>query len=45
MLMASNTDIAPWTVIKSDNKKSARLNCIRHILSKFNYERKTEDKI
>jgi polyphosphate kinase len=36
MLMASNTDIAPWTVIKSDNKKKARLNCIKHILSNVN---------
>src|SRR5574344_1926799 len=28
MLMASNTEIAPWMVIRSDNKKKARLNCI-----------------
>ena len=45
MLMASNTDIAPWTVIRSDNKKAARLNCIKHILLNVNYERKTDDKI
>ena len=45
MLMASNTDIAPWTVIRSDNKKAARLNCIKYILSHVNYERKTDDKI
>ena len=45
MLMASNTDIAPWTVIRSDNKKAARLNCIKYILSHIDYERKTEDKI
>jgi polyphosphate kinase len=43
MLMASNTDIAPWTVIKSDNKKRARLNCIRHILSHVNYANKTDE--
>ena len=44
MLMASNTDIAPWTVIKSDNKKRARLNCIRYILSNVHYHNKIEDK-
>ena len=44
MLMASNTDNAPWTIIKSDDKKRARLNCIRHILSNLEYEKKTESK-
>jgi polyphosphate kinase 2 len=44
MLMASNTDIAPWIVIKSDNKKRARLNCIRYILSNVHYHNKIEDK-
>lgn len=37
MLMASNTDIAPWTIVRSDNKKQARLNCIKYILSKVEY--------
>ena len=45
MLMASNTELAPWMVIKSDNKKSARLNCIRHILSNIEYADKTKDDI
>ena len=45
MLMASNTDIAPWIVIRSDDKKKARLNCIRHILSNIDYEKKTNDDI
>jgi polyphosphate kinase len=45
MLMASNTDIAPWAVIKSDNKKKARLNCIKHILSNVNYANKTNDNL
>jgi polyphosphate kinase 2 len=44
MLMASNTDIAPWTVIKSDDKKRARLNCIRYLLSNIEYKKKTEEK-
>lgn len=43
MLMASNTDIAPWTIVKSDDKRNARLNCIRYILSNIEYENKTKD--
>lgn len=33
------TDIkqAPWYVVPSDDKRTARLNCISHILSQFNY--------
>ena len=44
MLMASNTDNAPWTIIKSDDKKRARLNCIRHILLNIEYKNKIEEK-
>ena len=44
MLMASNTDIAPWIIIKSDDKKRARLNCIRHILLNIEYKNKIEEK-
>ncbi len=45
MLMSSNTDIAPWTVIRSDNKKKARINCIKHILNHVVYPEKIEDEI
>ena len=45
MLMSSNTDIAPWTVIRSDNKKKARINCIKHILSNVEYPSKEEEKL
>ncbi len=45
MLMASNTDIAPWTVIRSDNKKLARLNCIKYILSQVQYPDKVESEL
>lgn len=37
MLMASNTDSCPWTIIRSDNKKRARINCIKHILNRVDY--------
>jgi polyphosphate kinase 2 len=45
MLMASNTDIAPWTVIRSDNKKLARLNCIKYILTNVTYTDKVESEL
>ena len=44
MLMASNTDISPWTIVKSDDKKRARINCIKHILSHVNYPNKIDKK-
>jgi hypothetical protein len=25
--------VAPWTIVRSDNKKLARLNCMKHLLS------------
>jgi len=37
MLSATHTDAAPWTIVKSDNKKRARINCIKHILSFVKY--------
>ena len=40
MLNETNRTISPWTIIRSDNKKKARLNCIRYILSKVEYDNK-----
>ena len=40
MLMSSNEDISPWTVVRSDNKKKARINCIKHILKNLEYTNK-----
>jgi polyphosphate kinase 2 len=42
MLLASHTEFAPWTVIRSDDKKKARINTIKHILNHFNYPDKIE---
>ena len=33
MLMVTDTPHAPWHIVRSDDKKSARLNCIAHLLS------------
>lgn len=38
MLTETNRTIAPWTIIRSDDKKLARLNCIKHILYNLKYE-------
>jgi polyphosphate kinase 2 len=38
MLNETNRTLAPWTIIRSDNKKLARLNAIKHILSNINYD-------
>jgi len=45
--MFNYTDIkqAPWWVVEADDKKTARLNCISHLLSLFEYEDLTPDPI
>ncbi len=42
MLSATHTDVAPWTVIKSDSKKKARINTIKHILNFVEYPDKID---
>ncbi|MCP6689957.1 polyphosphate kinase 2 [Pseudomonas donghuensis] len=37
MFFHTDTADAPWTVIKSDDKKRARINCIRHFLHSLDY--------
>ncbi len=45
MFFYTDTADAPWTIIKSDDKKRARLNCMRHFLSTLNYDGKNETTI
>ena len=40
MFLTTDTSFAPWTVIKSDDKKRARINAMRFILSRLNYANK-----
>ena len=40
MFFFTDTADAPWTIIKSDDKKRARLNCMRHFLSTLPYPNK-----
>jgi polyphosphate kinase 2 len=44
MLSATHTESAPWTVVKSDNKKKARINAIKHILNFVDYPNKIDSK-
>jgi hypothetical protein len=38
MLEATDTDFVPWYVVRSDDKKRARLNLVSHFLSLIPYE-------
>ncbi|HTO82119.1 MAG TPA: polyphosphate kinase 2 [Methylomirabilota bacterium] len=44
MLAASDTEAAPWFILRSDDKKRARLNGIAHILDRIPYKRIKKDK-
>ncbi len=45
MFEATSTSFAPWYVAISDDKKRARLNGIKHILSKIPYEKVKREKV
>jgi polyphosphate kinase 2 len=39
----TDIDIAPWTTVKSNDKKRARLNAMRYFLSRFDYDGRNAD--
>jgi polyphosphate kinase 2 (PPK2 family) len=45
MLDATDTDWAPWHILRSDDKKKARLNCIHHILKVIPYKKVEIEKV
>jgi polyphosphate kinase 2 len=45
MFEATDTDFAPWYIVRSDDKKRARLNCISHLLSLIPYKKVPREKI
>jgi polyphosphate kinase 2 len=45
MLKATDTDFAPWHIVRSDDKKRARLNVISHFLGLIPYKSPKPDKI
>jgi polyphosphate kinase 2 len=45
MLEATDTEHSPWYILRSDDKRRARLNCISHLLSLIPYETVAREKI
>jgi hypothetical protein len=45
MLKATDTKHAPWYIVRSDDKKRARLNCISHLLTLIPYKKVKKEKI
>jgi polyphosphate kinase 2 len=45
MLAATDTKNAPWYILRSDDKKRARLNAIRHILDKIPHKKAPREKV
>ena len=41
----TSTDWAPWYVVRSDDKRRARLNCITHLLRQIPYKKVRRDKV
>jgi polyphosphate kinase 2 (PPK2 family) len=45
MFQATDTAWAPWYVVKSDDKKRARLNLITHLLGRIPYKKVPRGKV
>ncbi|OHB81145.1 MAG: polyphosphate kinase 2 [Planctomycetes bacterium RBG_16_64_10] len=45
MFKATDTEYAPWYIVRSDDKRRARLNCIAHLLSVIPYEEVPRKKV
>jgi polyphosphate kinase 2 len=45
MLKATDTKPAPWYILRSDDKKRARLNCLAHILSLIPFKKVPREKV
>src|SRR6185369_23222 len=45
MLKATSTKHSPWHIVRSDDKRRARLNCIAHLLKAIPYKRVHKDKV
>jgi polyphosphate kinase 2 len=45
MLSKTHTNFSPWIIVKTNDKKQARLESMRHVLSQFDYEGKGESKL
>ena len=44
MFSKTHTDFCPWIIVKTNDKRTARLESMRYVLSKFDYEDKGTSK-
>lgn len=42
MFNKTHTSFSPWTIVKTNNKQTARLECMRHVLSRIDYDDKND---
>ena len=42
---STDTEFAPWYIVRSDDKRRARLNCISHLLSLIRYKKVPREKV
>ncbi len=45
MLKKTDTKTAPWHIVRSDDKRTARLNTIAHLLSQIPYKQLPDEKV
>jgi polyphosphate kinase len=45
MLEATDSEHAPWYIVRTDDKRRGRLNCISHILSLIPYKKIRREKV
>jgi len=45
MFSKTHTSYSPWIIVRTNDKIAARLECIRYVLSQFNYDDRKESKI
>lgn len=45
MFSKTHSNFSPWIIVKADDKRTARLESIRYVLSRFNYSTRTNKKI
>ncbi|QXP74208.1 polyphosphate kinase 2 [Tenacibaculum sp. HL-MS23] len=45
MFSKTHTSYSPWIVVKTNDKKKARIECMRHVLSQFDYQEREDVKM
>ena len=45
MFSKTHTSFSPWVIVKTNDKETARLECMRYVSSQFDYENKDDSKV